>query len=1746
MSENLNSSESAVEETASAPPPDTAPADTAQPEPISAPKKGDKKKMWVVVVAVIVVAALIGSAAYMFVFAGKKLDATMTPDDDPLVVPAGSSVDVSVDVTYGDDPVTADDGVVYLWSVSPSTLGDFDRVARASVEFTAGTETGEGTMSCVVTHDGKSKTVERAVTIDPPFLETVDVLPSYKELALDAEWEFNATAYDSVGDEVTAATFSWTVSGVAVGDYTLSAVTGSTVTFSSSVEAIVTLTATATDGDETASGSATVNVTADIAVRSIDYYWDDFFNHPLGQWYEDRLFNYGDEYAITDAYPWLYIWEGAPPGNIWIYSMARLNMDGKNMSELNMNENPEFLPYFGTARGGTATLDWYMDYITWDEAQEKLGAGAIAWHDGWLIEWEGDTTLDRQAAKAVLGITDAGFDDFDTWWAANGADVKGDWETWLNDEAGNDRLAIYACYEYDLTFVNFDLDAQKVGDTVVITFDTISWGMEALMLRWMYEAWMPTEWYMEDMNFDAVIGPERADVTLDTAVGYAMYCYETTDEADPCWAWEALKQDYVESSPEYPISDFDVYADFTYLNYAPGSEWYEEYMPWDYTPGTWDLLEGETLTFEWPEDEVMFFAHSPGSDGEIADIGVLPVPDTINFMDTMTCVYAEPMESDAPDIVEVDLDSRTISYTGPFDMLEWSSTQTAHEWLADEWDRMGILPYGAPYIEFRPGSTVSLDLRVEDIRSPLEIGEASSFNVTIVNEMTGDPYSTYTGTVTFESNDPAAILPDDYTFVPADQGTHEFTVTFNTVDPVTHVASCYVTVSDVDDATLAGTQSGILVQESPRIGSFGVVYSGADVIATEPEDITVTAYNQWDEVMTDYDGTVNFTSDDVDADLPVDTAFTPAMEGVQVFSVTFSTPGLHVVNVSDVDVPEAYGEESVTVLDAPEAEYFLLTGVNDPSSTTAQPETMVITVYDQYDRVFKGYEGTVSIESNETVGVTLPGYQTFTLGDENISVELTFTVQDMYYTIYVNDTSEPAIAGTLSVWVVGVPPELSYFTVTGIEDMWENNYSSVTVTAYDQYDTVFEPYEGEVTFSTNASGTYELPADYTFVPADSGVRDFPASVMFDEPDTVNVTVEDKSDSTLNGSQENIVIEDLVADSMEIVGPDTAMENATFSVTVTVYHQYGEPFAEYDGTVEFSTSDASGYAEMPLDYEFVPATDAGTHDFDDLKLAEVGSQTVTVTDTVLSDVLDVEVTPYIASSITYKIYDMFEEVWHPFWDYRVASSTWDTERILTEDAGDVTYLHSIDHNPNGNNDQGLIYAPYRWNIDATSIPNMDVHTPMLMPEPSSAVVGAEATVNVYAQYIYPGVGTWWEDYWIATWNGRSDWVGDTFADFTDGYYMGTVYEVTMNREAAEEWLGMLPGDTPSTWWADNGDTYEADWETWIDYQGNSNDAFNIFNGYEWPYYDLGTFMSLTGDGTEVVLDIAHLSWGWEALLTRWLNHTQVSVHQPYFEDITLQIDYRDSVCDFYMDAVCQWSLHAVKQNLTAEGDNAPCAWAWEPLGLDYVPSTSSKPISQYDPYYVRTYESWNCGDTLYSEEITYEGTPWAFSLPEYGTLMIELPEGDALPGYHAEPVGTSAIKDVWGGDTSIYDDLRYRGSMEPGFNITNGCPGITYNPTTRVMTIPGPFDFDNPRGDGTLWHGAPWLEFNVVEAPPKAASSAVSPVECAPSMGVVAEEPVAAAAVSAAGEIVSLVGVMCAVLLAIAALAVGGVRRQDLY
>jgi hypothetical protein len=73
----------------------------------------------------------------------------------------------------------------------------------------------------------------------------------------------------------------------------------------------------------------------------------------------------------------------------------------------------------------------------------------------------------------------------------------------------------------------------------------------------------------------------------------------------------------------------------------------------------------------------------------------------------------------------------------------------------------------------------------------------------------GNLAAAYRGTVHFTSTDAQAVLPADYQFVSADQGSHAFSITLKTA------GSQSVTATDKGNASLTGTESGITVSPGP-------------------------------------------------------------------------------------------------------------------------------------------------------------------------------------------------------------------------------------------------------------------------------------------------------------------------------------------------------------------------------------------------------------------------------------------------------------------------------------------------------------------------------------------------------------------------------------------------------------------------------------------------------------------------------------------------------------------------------------------------------------------------------------------------------------------------------------------------------------------------------------------------------------------------------------------------------------------
>jgi len=1491
------------------------------------------------VVAIVIVIALVATA---FVVLPKKKDRelTATIKGDVLQFDAGMTKNLTVVAMLGKKDITNDTTTTTLfWTVTPSSVGSFSLKAKPEVPFRAAIQAGTGTVKCTVTYQETpeseeiSVVAEKAISVLPPYLDAVSISPGAKTILPDSNWTFTATAVSSVGLPISGVDFTWVVATDPGVTCTPNATSGPSIRLDAgAVLGNVTLTATGSYAGKTKSGISAIKV-GYLPPRSVDYVWYDMFNVPIGSWYDARYPIYHQEERMSDSYPWLFLYHSEPDGNLYTYSLMRLNITGRNVSEINTNTWPEFLPILSQSeRGGTAVIDWYMQYLTRDELDERYSSFATQ-DDGWIIVLNGTVTLDKQAAKMVLNLTETGYDTFGSWWSNNQQTVIERYSGFLVDEAES-RVDIENAYESYYQLFTFGLDATKEGDKIVLRYDLVTWGMEALMLRWLHECFLPVEMWYEDMRFHMTIMPEWSVIDIDTAVTYALYASETMSsmgEADvtPCWVFQPLLGDAWTSSIAHPISAMDKYASLSYLNRQPDSTLYNKSMLYDVVPTAWNLSANETLTLKWPAGNQTFrYRIGQGM--------------AVNITEEIAVRYSEPMDADNDDFlgdVTINNTAREIEFIGPINMYDWSKTQLNHSYLNDEWIRLGVLPYGMPWVEF-------------------------------------------------ETMDPVKISLDHFEVNVADA------------------------VPANDDAT-----------------------------------VTVTAINNYGFTYFGYDGNVSFTCTDAAATLPANYTFDPINDqGVHIFEgVKFQTLGKQTLTVTNntTHVPAEKGSKTINVLERRNASSMGVDVYYIPA--VGVPEDVTVTVFDQYGDVFLNYTGTVTFSSNRSADVTWPADFAFQLSDAGVNTSLgglNFTVGG-WFTIVASDKDNSSVTGNeTDIWVAPAPEEIDHYNVTGIKNMLTRQKSDVRVTAYDQYDKLFKRYNGTIHFSANASGGV-FPADYTFTLDDQGYKEFKKAVSFTSPGVFTVSVNDAVNTSALGSQTNIVIE------------------------------------------------------------------------------------------------------YRPASQTFRIYDMFQEKWQEYWAWRYP--LYRTDIILNNESGKYTMIY----NPDQLGSAGIIYAPYRWNITGTNLSQVSIHEPEFMPVLGTPnIQGAEATMDVYFQYLTTSS---WFGYWKPVWN-MPDAVWNN--QLIDGWFPGVMINVTMNRAAAEEWLGLPQNATnPMYWWAVNGGKYVQNWRDWIYNEGNVR--LDIYAGFEWPYVDAGTKMKMSvKPNGDVFLQIGHIGEGYEILTTRWMNETNLCNHEGYFEDMSIRVKFYSNWIDLDFDAVCQYSLRAVKANESATN----AAWSWQPLLIDYMYSWDtpggahpSKFDKWYDAGKPLTYQSWNAGDPKFGKQVKYDSGLSYFNLTDYQKFIIELPKGDNNIGFNAQTMPANSITRILRppssypkGDGSLWNFTAYgpimmNGTMSLGWygNWTSG-PNLDlmWNNYTKTLTMVGPLNFENThQPNGALYMGAPWIEFNVT--PVGTVLSLPTPAAQPPPAGF-ATEPAANAITADMIVALSLVAATMVVIATIALIA----RRKD--
>src|SRR5262249_49472925 len=138
-----------------------------------------------------------------------------------------------------------------------------------------------------------------------------------------------------------------------------------------------------------------------------------------------------------------------------------------------------------------------------------------------------------------------------------------------------------------------------------------------------------------------------------------------------------------------------------------------------------------------------------------------------------------------------------------------------------------------------------------------------------------------------------------------------------------------------------------------------LVVSGlpSSTTAGDPRTFTVTVLDNFGKVLTGYTGTMQFTSGELQANLPADYNFTAADAGVHTFSVTFKTAGWQWVSATDNGAPNLSSSGSISVTPAA-LKSLLISGF--PSSVTAGDYGYFsVSGADAYGNAVTNYAGTV-------------------------------------------------------------------------------------------------------------------------------------------------------------------------------------------------------------------------------------------------------------------------------------------------------------------------------------------------------------------------------------------------------------------------------------------------------------------------------------------------------------------------------------------------------------------------------------------------------------------------------------------------------------------------------------------------------------------------------------------------------------------------------------------------------------------
>jgi hypothetical protein len=277
------------------------------------------------------------------------------------------------------------------------------------------------------------------------------------------------------------------------------------------------------------------------------------------------------------------------------------------------------------------------------------------------------------------------------------------------------------------------------------------------------------------------------------------------------------------------------------------------------------------------------------------------------------------------------------------------------------------------------------------VTAPAAVTAGTAFNVTVsALDASNSVVTGYSGTVSLASSDSQAVLPAASGLT---NGMKTFSVTFKTAIGQTIIAT--------DAASLTGTSNAINVSAGPAT-RLNVSAANAATVGI-PFNVTVTAFDAYNNTATGYSGMVHFSSSDPQAVLPANSALA---NGMGIFPVTLKTMANATITATDTVTASLTGSSTPISVFSNAPTHLLVATLGN--ATTRAPISVQVKALDGANNISAGYSGTVHFTSTDSKAI-LPADATLPNGIGNFSATLETAGNQM---ITVTDKVTASLVGT--------------------------------------------------------------------------------------------------------------------------------------------------------------------------------------------------------------------------------------------------------------------------------------------------------------------------------------------------------------------------------------------------------------------------------------------------------------------------------------------------------------------------------------------------------------------------------------------------------------------------------------------------------------------------------------------------------------------------------------------------------------